>query len=216
MKKNVYAVDGKELRTIELNDKVFNIDVSSGSIYNAIKNELANKRTGTSSTKSRGEVNSRKGARGTSRGKAWRQKGTGRARAGRKGSPVWVGGGIAFGPKPRDFSYTIPKKVKRLAIKSILSLKNKEDKLRIIEDFNIESGKTKDLFKILKNHTGSEKTLIIMNDDSRLIKQAGRNIPWLDILSFNRLRAHNMYYVKNLIILETAAKSLNEFYGDKK
>jgi large subunit ribosomal protein L4 len=216
MKKNVYAVSGKELRTIELNDKVFNIDVSKGSIYNAIKNELANKRLGTSSSKTRGEVNSRKGARGTSRRKAWRQIGTGRARAGRKGSPVWVGGGIAFGPKPRDFSYTIPKKVKRLAIKSILSLKNKEDKLRIIEDFQVDTGKTKDLVNILKNHTDNEKTLIILNDDSTMLKRAGRNIPWLDILSFNRLRAHNMYYVKNVIILETAAKLLNEFYGDKK
>ncbi len=214
MVKNVYAIDGKELREVELNDSVFNIDVSNGSIYNAIKNELANKRVGTACTKSRGEVNSRKGARGSSRGKAWRQKGTGRARAGRKGSPVWVGGGIAFGPKPRDYSYTLPRKIKRLAIKSILSLKNKEDCLRIIEDFNIDSGRTKDLANLLKNHVGNERTLIILNDDSRMLKQAGRNIPWLDILSYNRLRAHNMYYVKKLIILETAVNKLNEFYGE--
>ncbi len=216
MVKNVYAIDGKELREIELSDKVFNVDISNGSIYNAIKNELANLRVGTASTKTRGEIRSRKGARGSSSGKAWRQKGTGRARAGRKGSPVWVGGGIAFGPRPRDFSYVLPRKIKRMAIKSILSLKTKEDRLRIIEDFNIDSGKTKDLVNLLKKHVGNEKTLIILQDDSRMLKQAGKNIPWLDILSFNRLRAHNMYYVKKLIILETAVNKLNEFYGESK
>ena len=97
-----------------------------------------------------------------------------------------------------------------------MSLKTKEDRLRIIEDFNIDSGRTKDLVNLLKKHVGNEKTLIILQDDSRMLKQAGRNIPWLDILSFNRLRAHNMYYVKKLIILETAVNKLNEFYGESK
>ena len=91
-----------------------------------------------------------------------------------------------------------------------------EGSIKIIEDFNIESGKTKDLAKVLKNHVNDEKTLIILKDDSKLVKQAGRNIPWLDILSYNKLRAHNMYYVKKLIILETAVNKLNEFYGDDK
>ena len=98
MVKKVYTVSGKELRQIELNDNVFNIDISEGSIYHAIKNELANMRVGTASTKSRGEVNSRKGARGTSRGKAWRQKGTGRSRVGRKGSPTWIAMGFHVRP----------------------------------------------------------------------------------------------------------------------
>ena len=214
MKASVYALDGSELKKIELNDNVFNIEVSEGSIYHAIRNELANNRVGTASTKSRGEVRSRKGARGTSRKKPWRQKGTGRARAGRKGSPVWVGGGIAFGPKPRSFNYVMPKKIKRLAMRSILSLKNKEERIKIIQDFDVESGKTKDLANILKKLISNEKTVFILTDDSKMIKRAGANIPWLRFLSYNRLRAHDMFYGKNLVILETAVNKINEHYTE--
>ena len=132
MEKKVYSVDGKEVKKIELSDTVFAREISEGSIYNAIRNELANRRVGTACTKGRSEV---KG----SGAKPWRQKGTGRARAGHKRSPIWVGGGIVFGPKPRDYSYKMPRKIKRLAIKSILSLKAKDDgKFKIIEDFTVE------------------------------------------------------------------------------
>jgi large subunit ribosomal protein L4 len=218
MTSQVYGIDGKQLRTIELNEEVFNIKVSESSIYYAIRNELANCRLGTASSKSRGEVDVRKGMRGYSKRKPWRQKGTGRARAGRAGSPVWVGGGVAFGPKPRDYSYVMPKKVKRLAMKSILSLKNKENNLKIIEDFNIDTGKTKDLLKVLINLVTVEKnkhnsrTVFILDDGLEELRRAGNNIPWLSFLSFNRLRAHDMFYGKNILMLESAALKLNEFF----
>ena len=200
------SITGEDLRTFQLEDSVFAREVSEGSIYHAIRNELANLRVGTACTKTRSEVN------GSTR-KPWRQKGTGRARAGRRKSPVWVGGGIIFGPRPRDYSYKLPKKVKRLAMVSILSLKNKEDKLKIVQDFTVESGKTKDLLSILNGLVSPEKTVIVLKDDDPMIKRAGSNIPWVSFLSYNRLRAHDLFYGKNILMLESAASQLNEFYG---
>jgi large subunit ribosomal protein L4 len=207
MKKQVLALDGSALRKIELKDEVFNIEVSEGSIYHAIRNELANQRVGTASTKTRGEV------KGTSK-KPWRQKGTGRARAGRRRSPIWVGGGITFGPKPRDYTYKLPRKIKRLAIRSILTIKSREDRIKIVEDFKVESGKTKDLIKILKNLVPNESTILILPDNDPMTKRAGGNIPWLSFLSYNRLRAHDIFYGKNLLFLETAMKRINTMYGN--
>ena len=130
MDKKVLSVEGKELRTIQLEDSVFARDVSEGAIYHAVRNELANMRVGTASTKTRSEV-------AGSHRKPWRQKGTGRARAGTFQSPVRVGGGIAFGPHPRDYSYKIPRKMKRLAMKSLLSLKTGSDDLLVVEDLTV-------------------------------------------------------------------------------
>ncbi len=206
MKTQVYGLDGSAVREIELADDVFGREVSEGSIYHAIRNELANRRVGTASTKDRGEV------QGSGK-KPWKQKGTGRARAGHKRSPVWVGGGKVFGPKPRDYSYSLPRKVKRLAIKSILSLKNKGDNLRVVTDFTVESGKTKDLVAALKALAGPERTVLILRDDDAMIRRAGRNVPWLSLLSFNRLEAHELFYARKLLLLEGAALKLNEFFG---
>jgi large subunit ribosomal protein L4 len=208
MEKKVLSTDGKEIRSIELADEVFGREVSEGAIYYAIRNELANMRVGTASTKTRAEV------RGSG-AKPWSQKGTGRARSGHRRSPLWVGGGIVFGPKPRDYSYTMPKKMKRAAMKSILSMKAQDESLMVIEDFSIESGKTKDLATILKNFTDGTRTVMILKDDDALLKRAGRNIPWLTTLSFNRLRAHDLFYGRKLIVLESAVKNLNEFYAAK-
>jgi large subunit ribosomal protein L4 len=209
MNKPVLSIAGKKLRNIELADSVFNREVSDGSIYHAIRNELANIRVGTHSTKTRAEVNG-------SRKKPWKQKGTGRARSGTKQSPVWVGGGIAFGPRPRDYSYVLPRKIKRLALMSILSLKNKSEELSVIEDFTIESGKTKDIAKILLSIVPEERTVLILKDDDAMVRRAGRNLPWLTILSYNRLRAHDLFYAKKVVTLETAALKLNDFYGESK
>jgi large subunit ribosomal protein L4 len=206
MKTHVYGLDGKSLREIELSDEVFGRDVSEGSIYHAIRNELANRRLGTAKIKDRGEV------QGSGK-KPWKQKGTGRARAGHKRSPVWVGGGKIFGPRQRDYSYKLPRKVKKLALVSILSLKAKEDRLRVVTDFTVESGKTKDLVTMLKNLSSSERTVVILKDDDAMIRRAGRNVPWLSFLSFNRLEAHDLFYCRKLLLLETAATKLNDFYG---
>lgn len=207
MKVKVFSVKGEELRDIALNDEVFNSDVSEGSIYYALRNELANRRVGTASTKTRGEVN-------YSNLKPYRQKGTGNARAGDRKSPIWRGGGTIFGPKPRDYSYTIPKKVKRLALKSLLTMSTLEDKLRVVEDFTIESGKTKELAQIVNNFTeGKNRTILILKDDDKMLRRAAKNIPNVRVLSYNRLCAKELLYGKRILMLETAAKNLNEFYA---
>jgi len=209
MEKKVYSTSGKELRTITLDDKVFGLPVNEDVIYYAITNELANKRVGTACTKGRAEVHG-------SNSKPYAQKGTGRARRGDKKSPINVGGGTIFGPKPRDFSYSIPKKAKRLAMKSFLSLQAQSDRLTVVEDFTVDSGKTKDLVKILNNFAKDERTVIILKDDDAKIKQAGKNIPNLSFLSYERLRAHDLFYGRKVILLETAAKNLSDFYADEK
>ncbi len=207
MDKKVYSKEGVQLRDLVLNDAVFAAKVSEGSIWHAIRNELANMRQGTAKTKTRREV---KG----STAKPWRQKGTGRARAGRRRSPLWRTGGIIFGPRPRDYSYSLPKKVKRLAMKSILSLKAAEDEaFRIVENFTIESGKTRDLAAILGNFPQEGRTVVILEGDDKLTKRAGGNIKNLRLLTYNRLRAHDLYYGNNILILEGAAIKLGEFYG---
>ncbi|AEC02913.1 50S ribosomal protein L4 [Parasphaerochaeta coccoides] len=209
METKVYSTEGKEIRTIQLNDAVFAREVSDGSIYYAVNNELANRRVGTACTKTRAEVN-------YSNAKPYKQKGTGNARAGDKKSPVWVGGGTIFGPRPRDYSYVIPKKVKRLAMKSLLSLSVQEERLVVVEDFTAESGKTKELMAILKNFMeGLNRTLIILKDDDVLLRRAAKNIPNVRVLSYNRLAAKELLYGRKVIVMETAAKNLNDFYGDK-
>jgi large subunit ribosomal protein L4 len=206
MNRTVYSKEGKELRSIELDDAVFGLPLNDELIWYAINNELANKRLGTASTKDRGEIHG-------SNAKPYKQKGTGRARRGDKKSPVLVGGGTIFGPKPRDFSYSIPKKAKRLALKTILSLKAQTDILKVVEDFSIETGKTKDLAGLLDNFGAPERTVLILKDDDPMVRRAGANIPWLSFLSYNRLRAHDLFYGRRVLLLETAAKNLVEFYG---
>jgi large subunit ribosomal protein L4 len=207
MNRVVYSIEGKELRNVELDEAVFGVPVNEDLIWYAVNNELANRRQGTASTKDRGEVHG-------SNAKPYKQKGTGRARRGDKKSPVLVGGGVVFGPKPRDYSYAIPKKAKRLAMKSILSLKAQSDTLKIVEDFSIESGKTRDLAKLLRNFgEDRQRTLLILKDDDPKLKRAAANIPWLSYLSYSRLSAHELFYGRRVLMLETAAKNLNEFYG---
>jgi len=204
----VYSKEGKELRTITLDDNVFGLPVNEDLIWYAVTNELANKRQGNASTKGRAEIHG-------SNAKPYKQKGTGRARRGDKKSPVLVGGGTIFGPKPKDFSYSMPKKAKRQALKSILSLKAQSDTLKIIEDFSVESGKTKDLAKLLDHFDPGLRTVLILKDDDPKIKRAAANIPWVKYLSYNRLEAHELFYGRQVLMLETAAKNLNDFYGDK-
>lgn len=211
MEGKVISLKGKELRNIELSDAVFGLPVNDDVIYYAINNELANARMGTACTKDRGEVH------GTNR-RPYSQKGTGRARQGDYKSPVFVGGGTAFGPKPRDFSFSLPKKVKRLAIKTILSLKAQDGSMKIVEDFTVQTGKTKDFVNAIEaiaSDKESVRTVIILKDDDAAVKRAGRNLPWLSFLSYNRLRAHDLFYGRKVIVLESAAKELNQFYADK-
>ncbi|MCQ2411794.1 MAG: 50S ribosomal protein L4 [Sphaerochaetaceae bacterium] len=208
MEAKVFSVNGKEIKTIELNPDVFGIEVSDGSIYHAVNNELANRRVGTACTKTRAEVN-------YSNTKPFKQKGTGNARRGDKKSPIMVGGGTIFGPKPRDYSYTLPKKVKRLAMKSLLSLSVQEERLVLVEDFTCENGKTKEVVAVLKNFVeDGKRTVLIMKNDDAMIRRAAKNIPYLHVLAYDKLSAKELLYGKKVVMLETAAKNLNEFYGD--
>jgi large subunit ribosomal protein L4 len=208
MEAKVFSVNGKEIKTIELNSEVFGIEVSDGSIYHAVNNELANRRVGTACTKTRAEVN-------YSNTKPFKQKGTGNARRGDKKSPVMVGGGTIFGPKPRDYSYTLPKKVKRLAMKSLLSLSVQEERLVVVEDFTSQNGKTKEIAEILKNFVeDGKRTALIMKNDDVMLRRAAKNIPYLHVLAYDKLSAKELLYARKVVMLETAAKNLNEFYGD--
>ena len=209
MEQKVFSINGKENGTIELNDAVFNVEVSTGSIYHAIRNELANRRVGTACTKTRAEVN-------YSNTKPYKQKGTGNARRGDKKSPISVGGGTIFGPKPRDYSYSIPKKVKRLAMKSLLTLGVKEERLVVVDDFTIETGKTKDIVSIVKAFgVDKERTLIIMKDDDTMIRRAARNIPNVHVQAYDKLSAKELLYGKKILLLKGAASNLNSFYGER-
>jgi large subunit ribosomal protein L4 len=212
MESKVISTQGKELKSIELSESVFGLPINEDLIYYAINNELANKRLGTASTKDRSEVH------GTNR-RPYSQKGTGRARHGDTKSNIYVGGGISFGPKPRDFSFMMPRKAKRLALKTILSMKAQNGTLALVEDFTVESGKTKDLVKALAPFVDAkkpERTVLILKDDDPMLKRAARNIPWLSYLSYNRLRAQDLFYGRKIVMLESAPKQLNEFYADEK
>jgi large subunit ribosomal protein L4 len=210
MQSKVFSVQGKEIKTIELSDAVFGLPVNEDVIWYAINNELANKRVGTADTKTRKDVH------GSNR-RPYSQKGTGRARQGDVKSPLYVGGGVVFGPHPRDYSYAMPKKAKRLAMKSILSLKAQNSTIKVVEDFSVESGKTKELVALLKNllpQDKAERTVIVLKDDDSMVKRAGKNIPWLHFLSYNRLRAHDLFYGRTVLVMESAINSLNEFYAE--
>ena len=207
MEAKVISLSGKEPRTIELSDSVFGLPINEDVIWYAVTNELANSRVGTASTRDRSEV------RGTNR-KPFSQKG--RARHGDLKANIFVGGGVSFGPKPRDYSYSIPRKEKQLSLKTILSLKVQDELVLIVEDFAVESGKTKDLLKVLSNVVdikNPERTVLILKDDDPMIKRAARNIPWLTYLTYNRLRAHDLFYARRIIIMEGASAKLNEFYA---
>jgi len=206
MEAKVFSVKGEEIKNIDLNDEVFNTEVSDSAIYYAINSELANRRVGTAATKNRKLV---KG----SNAKPWRQKGTGHARAGDKKSPVWVGGGTIFGPQPRDYHIRLPRKMKRVAMRSILTKKLQGEGLKIVEDFSIETGKTRDLVQVLKALVKDERTVVVLHDDDKMLRRAGRNIPWLKMQSYNRLSAHELFYSRNVLMTESAAGKLNDFYG---
>ncbi|TVR92320.1 MAG: 50S ribosomal protein L4 [Spirochaetaceae bacterium] len=209
MDAKVLSTEGKEQKTIQLNDRVFGREYSEGAVYHAVRNELANARVGTAKTKSRSEVIG-------SRRKPWRQKGTGRARSGTRQSPVWVGGGTAFGPIPRDYSYRLPRKMKQTAFRSLLSKKLASGALVIVEDFQVESGKTKDLVGLLHGLCGGERSVLIMKDEDRMLKRAANNVPWLSYQVYSRLMAHDLFYARKIVVMESAAVELGVQYGEKK
>ena len=209
METKVYSIEGNELRSIQLPEHVFGLADNTAVIYNAINNELANRRVGTACTKGRAEVHG-------SNAKPYSQKGTGRARRGDKKSPVLVGGGTIFGPRPKDYSYSIPKKAKRLAMRTILSMKARTGRVLVVEDFTIEDGKTKRLAEILKKLSLDERTVIVHGLNADMLRRAGRNIPNLSFLSYDRLSAHELFYGKKIVLLENAISCLDGCYANER
>ncbi len=208
MEQKLFSTAGKEVGTVSLSENVFGVVVSTGSIYHAVRNEAANRRVGTACTKTRAEVN-------YSNTKPYKQKGTGNARRGDKKSPITVGGGTIFGPRPRDYSYSLPKKVKRLAMKSLLTLAVEEERLVVVEDFTSENGKTKDMASIMTAfNTVGQRTVLVMKDDDVMIRRAAKNIPYLHVLAYDKLSAKELLYGRKVIVLKSAVSNLNDFYGE--
>lgn len=202
----VYNVSGEQVSEIELKDSIFGIEVNQHVLYEVVKNQLANKRQGTQSAKTRAEV------RGGGR-KPWRQKGTGRARHGSIRSPLWVGGGVVFAPKPRDYSYTLPKKVRRLAMKSALTSKVNSQELIVLDELNLEAPKTKEMVSILKNLKVEKKALIVMGDKNDAVVRSARNIPGVETASVNTLNVYDILKYDKFIITKDAVQKVEEVYA---
>lgn len=208
MKLDVYKIDGsKSGETVTLDKSVFGIEPNDHVIYLSVKAHLANKRQGTHKAKERNEV------RGGGR-KPWKQKGRGTARAGTTRSPLWVGGGTIFGPKPRNYSQSINKKVNKLARKSALSYKAKAEQIVVVEDFNFEAPKTKDFQGVLKSlNLNGKKTLLLTGDNLGNVYKSGRNIPKVNILEAQNASAYDIVNNQILLVqkgaLEKIVSSLN-------
>ena len=202
----VIGAGGGSRGEVELAEGVFGAAVSEGAIYHAIRNELANRRVGTAATKSRSQV------RGTGR-KPWRQKGTGRARAGDVKSPLWTGGGVIFGPQPRSYRYRLPRKAKRTAMRSILTQKVREERITVIDGVDANSGKTKDLVRQLEPITGGARSVWLLDKPDAMLVRAARNIPWLRMRACDTVTAHDLYYSERVLLTPAAADRLALLLG---
>lgn len=203
---DVYNMEGKKVSDVELNDNVFGIEPNEAVVHSVLVNYLANQRQGTQSTKTRSEVSG--GGR-----KPWRQKGTGRARQGSIRAPHWVGGGIALGPKPRSYSYKLNKKERRLAIKSCLSSKVIENELTVVDKFEFNAIKTKEVAKMLNSLKLEGKTLILLPEKNEIIQKSARNIKGVKTLSVNTINAYDLVNYKNLVVTLDTVKRLEEVYA---
>lgn len=202
----LYNVAGQSVGEIELNDNVFGIEVNEHAVYEAVKSLLANKRQGTQSVKTRGEV------RGGGR-KPWRQKGTGRARQGSTRSPNWVGGGVVFAPKPRDYSYRINRKVRQLAMKSALTSKVENAELKVLDTLTFEAPKTKEMAAVLKNLEVGKKTLIVLAEKDDMVIKSAKNLPNVETTLVNTLNVYDILNNDSFIMTEAAVRKVEEVYA---
>lgn len=205
-KVDILNINGEKVDELVLSDNVFGAEVNEHVLYEVVKNQLANKRQGTQSAKTRSEV------RGGGR-KPWRQKGTGRARQGSIRSVQWVGGGVAFAPKPRSYKYSLPKKVRRLAMKSALSAKVKENEMIVLDAFNLEAPKTKDVLNMLKNVDAAKKTLVVTADNDSNVVKSARNIEGVQTVFVNTLNVYDILNCDSFIITKDAVKKVEEVYA---
>ena len=201
----LYNINGEQVGSIELSDNVFGIQINQHVLHEAVINQQANMRQGTQSTKTRGEV----------RGggiKPWRQKGTGRARQGSIRAPQWIKGGIALGPKPRSYKYSLPKKVKRLAMKSALSSKTQDNNIMVIEDLKFAEIKTKQMIELLGKMDVSSKVLIVLAEKNEQVMKSARNIPGVKTSLVNTLNVYDIMKFDKFIITKDAVKKVEEVY----
>jgi large subunit ribosomal protein L4 len=200
----VYNIAGQQTGEIELNDTVFGVEVNETVVHQALVMQLASQRQGNAATKTRAMV------RGGGR-KPWKQKGTGRARAGTIRSPLWVGGGTVFGPHPRSYSFRMPRKVRRLAIKSALTAKLQSGELLILDSILFEQPKTKQVVELLKNFGLEErKALLITGEADEIVEKSSRNIPGVKALTANGLNVFDLLHHDKLLITRDAVARIEE------
>jgi len=197
---DVFDIEKKKVSQVDLNDAVFGAEVNDAIIYDVVKMQLASRRSGTASTKTRSDV------RGGGK-KPWRQKGTGRARAGTTRSPIWRGGGIVFGPHPRDYSYSIPKKIRKKAVISALSMKFKDNKMLILKDFPMEKISTR-VFKNVVDLFSLKKVLFVLDENNEVLLKSSRNMKNVKMIRSEGINVYDILNHDHLILLEPSVKKI--------
>ncbi|MDI6615193.1 MAG: 50S ribosomal protein L4 [Syntrophaceae bacterium] len=197
---NVYDIEKTKVAEIDLSDHVFGAEVNKHVLYEVVRMQRASRRQGTASIKTRNDVSG--GGK-----KPWRQKGTGRARAGTSRSPLWRGGGTVFGPHPRDYSYTIPKKVRKAALKSALSVKVKEDRVIILRDFPMDEIKTKRFQEVL-DRFALGTALFVLDEKSTILEKSSRNIKSVKMMRSEGINVFDLLKYDTLVLLEPAVKKI--------
>lgn len=205
-KANVYNMAGQQVGEVELSEGVFGVEPNEPAVHAVVVNHLANCRQGTQSALTKGEVS-------YTTAKPWRQKGTGRARAGYKGSPVWTHGGVAFAPKPRDYSYTLNKKVKRLALKSALSAMAASDAIVVIDDIKVDEIKTKTFKAFLDAVNVSGKTLVVTESVDEKVVKSARNIAGVTTTIATILSPYMILNNRKLVVSKAALAKIEEVYA---
>ena len=203
---DVYNVEGKKVKTVDLKEEIFGIEPNEAIVHSVLVNYLANQRQGTQSTKTRAEV------RGGGR-KPWRQKGTGRARQGSIRAPQWIKGGIALGPKPRSYKYSVNRKEKQLAIKSLLSSKVLENDLVVVDKFDFKEIKTKQMVTAMKNLKVEDKAFIVLPTSNEIVQKSARNLENVKTGSVNTINVYDLLRYKKLVLTVDTIKKLEEVYA---
>jgi large subunit ribosomal protein L4 len=202
----LYNINGEQIDELELNDAVFGIEPNESVVHEAVVMQLASLRRGTHSTKTRAEV------RGGGR-KPWRQKGTGRARAGTIRSPLWRKGGIVFGPKPRDYAYRLPRKKARLAIRSVLSAKVKAEEMIVLDQLEFPEPKTKQMLEVLGKFEIKQKTLVVTADQNDNVQKSSRNISGVKFLTAEGINVYDLVNYDRLLITKDAVAKIEEVFS---
>ncbi len=199
---SVYSKAKKKVSQIDLDDRIFNTDVKAHLIHDVVRMQMARRRSGSASTKKRAMV------RGGG-AKPWRQKGTGRARAGTLSSPLWRGGGVVFGPSPRKYDLAIPRKVRKGALRSVLSLKNREGKLWVLRDLKLGEIKTKKFVQVMETF-GFDNALIVLPEGDAVVERSARNVPGVKVLRVEGLNVYDILSHENLVFLKEAVERVQE------